>query len=132
MYFFSIIYNLCVYNTHLYKLSGSEWNEPEATNCSRETEPMSGSTYPGGLPEAAYVVMDVLKKITKHVHLLNITTLSQLRKDAHPASYNGFKGMDCTHWCVAGLPDTWNHMLYAAITTSNSTQIISHTTHIYT
>ncbi|KAF7836135.1 protein trichome birefringence-like 38 [Senna tora] len=96
--------------------NGSGWDHPEVTNCSRETQPISGSTYPGGLPQAAYVVMDELKKITKPVHLLNITTLSQLRKDAHPSSYNGFKGMDCTHWCIAGLPDTWNELLYAAIT----------------
>ena len=81
-----------------------------------ETEPISGSTYQRGLPQAAYVVEDVLKNIMKHIHLLNITTLSQLRKDAHPSSYNGFRGMDCTHWCVAGLPDTWNQLLYAAIT----------------
>lgn len=100
----------------LYKFSGTEWNEPGVTNCAKETEPISGSTYSSGLPRAAYVVMDVLKKITKPVHLLNITTLSQLRKDAHPSSYNGLKGMDCTHWCVAGLPDTWNELLYAAIT----------------
>ncbi|XP_054789929.1 protein trichome birefringence-like 41 [Prosopis cineraria] len=98
--------------------NGSAWNHPEETNCAKETEPMSGSTYPGGLPPAAYVVMDVLKEITKPVHLLNITTLSQLRKDAHPSSYNGFKGMDCTHWCVAGLTDIWNELLFAAITNS--------------
>ncbi|XP_027337989.1 protein trichome birefringence-like 38 [Abrus precatorius] len=96
--------------------NGTEWNEPEVRNCSKETQPISGSTYPSGLPPSLYVVEDVLKIITKPIHLLNITTLSQLRKDAHPSSYNGFKGMDCTHWCVAGLPDTWNQLLYAALT----------------
>ncbi|RDX60436.1 Protein trichome birefringence-like 38 [Mucuna pruriens] len=95
---------------------GMEWNEPGVTNCLKETEPINGSTYPSGLPQALYVVEDVLKIITKPVHLLNITTLSQLRKDAHPSAYNGFKGMDCTHWCVAGLPDTWNQLLYIAVT----------------
>ncbi|KAJ7949291.1 Trichome birefringence-like family [Quillaja saponaria] len=94
---------------------GKEWNEPGVRNCSKETQPISGSTYSTGLPQAAYVVKDVLKTITKTVHLLDITTLSQLRKDAHPSSYNGFRGMDCTHWCVAGLPDTWNQLLYAAL-----------------
>ena len=97
-------------------ISGSEWNEPGVTNCGKETVPVNGSTYPAGLPKALYVVEDVLKNITKHVHLLNITTLSQLRKDAHPSSYNKFKGMDCTHWCVAGLTDTWNQLLSVAVT----------------
>lgn len=95
---------------------GEEWDEPGATNCGKETEPVSGSSYPGGSPLALQVVEDVLSTIKKPVHLLNITTLSQLRKDGHPSSYNGFKGMDCTHWCVAGVPDTWNELLYTAIT----------------
>ncbi|CAK9311465.1 unnamed protein product [Citrullus colocynthis] len=95
--------------------NGSEWNEPGVRNCSKETMPVNGSTYPSGLPAASMTVQQVLSEISKPIHLLNITTLSQLRKDAHPSSYNGFKGMDCTHWCIAGLPDTWNQLLYAAL-----------------
>ncbi|KAK7243405.1 hypothetical protein RIF29_38200 [Crotalaria pallida] len=95
---------------------GKEWNEPEVTNCAKETQPLKGSTYPIGLPPASHVLQGVLNKMTKPVHLLNITILSQLRKDAHPSSYNGFKGMDCTHWCVAGLTDTWNELLYNVVT----------------
>lgn len=95
--------------------SGSDWNEPEARNCAKESSPLLGSTYPGGLPAASFTVQQVLARIKKPIHLLNITTLSQLRKDAHPSSYNGFRGMDCTHWCIAGLPDTWNQLLYAAL-----------------
>ncbi|EOY13810.1 Trichome birefringence-like 38 [Theobroma cacao] len=95
--------------------NGTEWNEPGVRNCSREMIPFNGSVYPVGLPQAAYVVKEVLGSMKKPVHLLDITSLSQLRKDAHPSSYNGFKGMDCTHWCVAGLPDTWNQLLYAAL-----------------
>ncbi|KAK4592142.1 hypothetical protein RGQ29_016585 [Quercus rubra] len=96
--------------------NGKDWNKPGARNCAKETTPLSGSTYPSGLPKPEYVVKDVLSTIKKPVHLLDITTLSQLRTDAHPSSYNVFKGMDCTHWCVAGLPDTWNQLLYVALT----------------
>ncbi|EEF49607.1 conserved hypothetical protein [Ricinus communis] len=95
--------------------NGSEWNEPGVTNCSKETEPISGSSYSRGSPLALSVLEDVLSSMKKPVHLLNITTLSQLRKDAHPSSHNGFRGMDCTHWCIAGLPDTWNDLLYTAL-----------------
>ncbi|MFS8027591.1 putative PMR5 domain, PC-Esterase [Helianthus anomalus] len=94
--------------------NGLEWNEPGVTNCAKETLPMNGSTYPGGVPRAEMVVEQVLSGITKPVSLLNITRLSQLRKDAHPGRFNNF-GMDCTHWCVAGLPDTWNLLLSAAL-----------------
>lgn len=95
--------------------NGREWNEPGVTNCANQTEPMSGSTNPGGSPLELQIVEDVLSAIKKPVHFLNITALSQLRKDAHPGSYNGVRPMDCTHWCVAGLPDTWNALLYATL-----------------
>ncbi|KAF3437459.1 hypothetical protein FNV43_RR20212 [Rhamnella rubrinervis] len=97
--------------------NGMEWNETGIKNCAKETKPVSGSVYPGGLPLASYVVKSVLSGIRKSVHLLDITTLSQLRKDAHISSYNAFRRMDCTHWCVAGLLDTWNELLYAFLTT---------------
>ncbi|XP_050234253.1 protein trichome birefringence-like 38 [Mercurialis annua] len=97
--------------------NGSEWNKPGVTNCSNETQPISGSSYSRGSPLALSVLEDVLSRIKKPVHLLNITTLSQLRKDAHPGPFNGLKGMDCTHWCIAGLPDTWNNLLYSFLTT---------------
>ncbi|KAK4592143.1 hypothetical protein RGQ29_016586 [Quercus rubra] len=99
--------------TH-YDVTG--WGRPGVINCGKETTPINGSTYPTGLPPASYIVKDVLSTIKKPVQLFDITTLSQLRKDAHPAAYNVFKGMDCTHWCVAGLPDTWNQLLYIALT----------------
>lgn len=77
--------------------------------------PISSSTYLGGIPSEEMVIEQVLRGIKKPVSLLNITRLSQLRKDAHVSSFNAFKGMDCTHWCVAGLPDTWNQILSAAL-----------------
>ncbi|XP_075474283.1 protein trichome birefringence-like 38 [Primulina tabacum] len=98
--------------------NGAEWNEPEVKNCSKETTPIQGSTYPSGLPLAAKVVQEILANNilpSKNVHLLDITTLSQLRKDGHVSSYNAFRGMDCTHWCLAGVTDSWNQLLYAQL-----------------
>lgn len=77
---------------------------------------MSGSIYPAGNPPEVEVVKKVLSRIKKPVFLLDITTLSQLRKDAHPSAYSGdHAGVDCSHWCLPGLPDTWNELLYAAL-----------------
>ncbi|WCJ32339.1 TRICHOME BIREFRINGENCE-LIKE 41 [Euphorbia peplus] len=97
--------------------NGSSWNEPNAKSCVREAEAMSGSAYPGGLPPAVEVVKSVLKKMKKPVKLLDITLLSLLRKDAHPSKYGlgGPSAMDCSHWCLAGVPDTWNQILYNLI-----------------
>ncbi|RZC69068.1 hypothetical protein C5167_032159, partial [Papaver somniferum] len=94
---------------------GREWNEP-SKSCKGQTQPVSGSSYPAGLPAAALVVNKVLARIRKPVYLLDVTMLSQMRKDAHPTGYNGeHKGTDCSHWCLPGLPDTWNQLLYAAL-----------------
>ncbi|XP_022994414.1 protein trichome birefringence-like 37 [Cucurbita maxima] len=94
---------------------GKEWNQPKK-NCVGQSEPLTGSTYPAGAPPATDVVNRVLSKIKVPVYLLDITTLSQLRKDAHPAGYSGeHAGTDCSHWCLPGLPDTWNQLMYAAI-----------------
>ncbi|KAJ4981607.1 hypothetical protein NE237_032444 [Protea cynaroides] len=93
--------------------TGNDWNEPKGT-CKGQTQPVNGSTYPGGSPPAVAVVKRVLSKMSKPVELLDVTTLSQLRKDGHPSIY-GNGGVDCSHWCLAGVPDTWNHLLYASI-----------------
>ncbi|KAJ8761129.1 hypothetical protein K2173_000808 [Erythroxylum novogranatense] len=94
---------------------GREWNQPRK-NCYGQAEPFSGSKYPVGAPPPVAVVSQVLSKINKPVYLLDITTLSQLRKDAHPSAYGSDgSGADCSHWCLPGLPDTWNQLLYATL-----------------
>jgi hypothetical protein len=75
----------------------------------------------GGVPRRPdpqnAILRSVLAGMAKPVYLLDFTYLSQLRKDAHPTMYNGGTfGQDCTHWCIAGLPDTWNVLLYGALT----------------
>ncbi|XP_051128223.1 protein trichome birefringence-like 38 isoform X2 [Andrographis paniculata] len=94
---------------------GRDWSSA-SRNCNGEQEPLAGSTYPAGTPPEVEVVNKVLSRIKKPVFLLDITTLSQLRKDAHPSGYSGdHTGVDCSHWCLPGLPDTWNQLLYAAL-----------------
>ncbi|KAL3508796.1 hypothetical protein ACH5RR_028197 [Cinchona calisaya] len=97
--------------------NGSEWDEPYVKNCAGQTQPLLGSIYPGSLPPALAVQKKILSKMSVAVKLLDITALSQLRIDAHPSFYGvgGATGPDCTHWCIAGLPDTWNQFLYNLI-----------------
>ncbi|KAJ0240099.1 Protein trichome birefringence-like 37 [Hirschfeldia incana] len=93
---------------------GKEWDEPNKT-CIGQMQPLTGSTYPGGSLPAESIVSRVLRSMKTPVYLLDITTLSQLRKDAHPSTYGENGGTDCSHWCLPGLPDTWNQLLYAAL-----------------
>ena len=70
--------------------NGEKWKKKSGT-CNGETKPIKGSRYSMGLPPEVGVVKEVLSKISKPVTLLDITTLSQLRKDGHPSIYSGSK-----------------------------------------
>ncbi|KAF9621302.1 hypothetical protein IFM89_019388 [Coptis chinensis] len=97
--------------------SSAEWKNPKAQNCFAQQEPLKGSKYQAGPHPAETVAKKVLSTMKKRVYLLDITTLSQLRIDGHPSGYSnrGHRGMDCSHWCLAGVPDTWNQILYAVL-----------------
>ncbi|CAK7324794.1 unnamed protein product [Dovyalis caffra] len=102
-------------------MNGSDWREPNAKNCEGQKEPFFNKRgnykYPAGPHPAQLVVEKVIGAMSKPVHLLDVTTLSQLRKDGHPSVYGhgGHRDLDCSHWCLAGVPDTWNQLLYAAL-----------------
>eukprot|EP00245_Coleochaete_scutata_P005534 TRINITY_DN19169_c0_g2_i1.p1 TRINITY_DN19169_c0_g2~~TRINITY_DN19169_c0_g2_i1.p1 ORF type:complete len:129 (+),score=17.81 TRINITY_DN19169_c0_g2_i1:58-387(+) len=56
----------------------------------------------------------------KNIRLLNITYLSQFRGEAHLSvwwlNYDAKSNVqDCLHWCLPGVPDTWNEILYANV-----------------
>ncbi|KAL1145964.1 hypothetical protein V6Z11_A11G336900 [Gossypium hirsutum] len=96
--------------------NGKEWNGTKATTCTHQIRPATDLTYESGPPPEVMIVKEVLKNMSTPVVLLDITRLSQLRKDGHPSIYTGLKGNDCSHWCLAGVPDTWNEILYAILT----------------
>lgn len=83
--------------------------------CDKAQEPNEGLTIETTELVATGVVSKVLGRLRKQVYLLDITALSELRKDAHPSKYGGGGGLDCSHWCIPGLPDTWNQLLYALL-----------------
>ncbi|KAJ6800815.1 protein trichome birefringence-like 14 [Iris pallida] len=52
------------------------------------------------------------------IKLLDITALSQLRDECHISKYSikGTQGVhDCLHWCLPGIPDTWNELVAAQV-----------------
>ncbi|KAL8130066.1 hypothetical protein V2J09_019221 [Rumex salicifolius] len=95
--------------------TGSDWNEPWKS-CKGQTEPYWGAKYPAGTPAVWAVVQRVMRRMKKPVYWIDVTSLSQLRKDGHPSAYSGLHpGTDCSHWCLPGVPDTWNLLFYNAI-----------------
>ncbi|KAH9617923.1 hypothetical protein KSS87_015451 [Heliosperma pusillum] len=60
---------------------------------------------------------------SRAINLLNITVMSSRRKDGHLSLYYLGPGaglasihrQDCSHWCLPGVPDSWNELLYAVM-----------------
>ncbi|PWZ32614.1 Protein trichome birefringence-like 11 [Zea mays] len=55
------------------------------------------------------------------VDLLRVTGMTAQRKDGHLSVYLSPSGpvpryrQDCSHWCLPGVPDAWNELLYALV-----------------
>ncbi|KAF7049373.1 hypothetical protein CFC21_057924 [Triticum aestivum] len=116
------------------------WGNQGGIKCAMETQPIANrsATLDVGTDWRLYAgAQDVLKTFRRvPVHFVDITALSELRKDAHTSVHTLRQGKlltpeqqanpktyaDCIHWCLPGLPDTWNQFLYARILSSPSTQ----------
>ena len=61
------------------------------------------------------------KSYIKALDILNVTNMTSRRKDGHSSLYYlgpmagpaPLHRQDCSHWCLPGVPDTWNELLYA-------------------
>ncbi|CAA7016190.1 unnamed protein product [Microthlaspi erraticum] len=104
--------------------SGGQWNAGGA--CDDETEPIKNETYLTPYPSKMEILERVLRGMRTPVTYLNITRLTDYRKDAHPSIYRKQKlsdeeskspllYQDCSHWCLPGVPDSWNEILYAEL-----------------
>ncbi|TYI51014.1 hypothetical protein E1A91_D12G144600v1 [Gossypium mustelinum] len=95
---------------------GGLWNS--GGHCMEATWPLndtSGMEY----PEKNRIVEEVILQMKTPVTLLNVTGLSAYRIDGHPSIYGKKTGtryssniQDCSHWCLPGVPDTWNEILF--------------------
>ncbi|CAH2042867.1 unnamed protein product [Thlaspi arvense] len=100
---------------------GGQWNS--GGQCDRDTEPIKNAIYLSDYPQKMRVLEDVMKGMRTPVLYLNVTRMADYRKDAHPSIYRKQKlteekrqstlqFQDCSHWCLPGVPDTWNELLY--------------------
>uniref|UniRef100_A0A803NRE9 Trichome birefringence-like N-terminal domain-containing protein n=1 Tax=Cannabis sativa TaxID=3483 RepID=A0A803NRE9_CANSA len=102
---------------------GGEWNT--GGGCHLETLPDLDSvpiSPESHFSTTAKVLAERLNK-TRLMDLvvLNVTEMTSRRKDGHPSIYylgaeNGLAPLshqDCSHWCLPGVPDSWNELLYA-------------------
>ncbi|CAK9145218.1 unnamed protein product [Ilex paraguariensis] len=94
---------------------GGQWNA--GGNCKEASRPNNQTSI--DYPEKNVIAEEVIRQMKTPVTFLNITTLSDYRVDGHPSVYGrkyerGYTSrvQDCSHWCLPGVPDTWNELLY--------------------
>lgn len=107
---------------------GGDWRS--GGTCHMETLPDFGaSLVPPETWEHLKLLGDVLSPLyhsntssqaAAKLKLLNITAMAAQRNDGHPSLY--YLGsaspapvhrQDCSHWCLPGVPDAWNEILFA-------------------
>ncbi|KAI3967138.1 hypothetical protein MKW92_006627 [Papaver armeniacum] len=102
--------------------AGGRWNT--GGGCNLETGPIpSNETYVKPSPIQWEILENTLRKMKAHVLYMNISKLTYYRADAHPSVYGKnytaqerkIAIQDCSHWCLPGVPDTWNELLYATL-----------------
>ncbi|KAG6703653.1 hypothetical protein I3842_07G095400 [Carya illinoinensis] len=104
---------------------GGNWNS--GGGCHLETLPDLGL-----LPVSSDIQLEILiNMLSEHsnesqvmkLDLLNVTDMTRRRKDGHASVYYlgpdtgpaSLHHQDCSHWCLPGVPDSWNVLLYALL-----------------
>ncbi|GBG59159.1 hypothetical protein CBR_g32175 [Chara braunii] len=89
--------------------TGGKWNT--GGRCDADL-PMTEDRGRRGMTIPADSWKDAMKSCREcALDYLDITHLSNFRSDGHPSKYTGKGGNDCSHWCLPGVPDTWNEIL---------------------
>lgn len=107
---------------------GGVWNK--GGHCHEETHPLTDEEVEKeqGIPWTnKYIVAAINDNINEKrgaVEFMDVTTATNYRADGHAGLYGKdvkIHGLppknrqDCSHFCLPGVPDTWNELLYAAL-----------------
>ncbi|KAL2921199.1 Protein trichome birefringence-like 1 [Bienertia sinuspersici] len=108
---------------------GGQWNS--GGSCHGETKPIIDDKFLKPYPLMMRSLESIISTMKTPVVYLNITKMTDYRKDAHPSIYRKSKTksqpnkvQDCSHWCLPGVPDSWNQILYSLIFSSRKSNII--------
>ncbi|CAI9118574.1 OLC1v1020162C1 [Oldenlandia corymbosa var. corymbosa] len=116
---------------------GGDWNN--GGHCHLETLPELGSSL---VPSNTWDKYDIFRNVflaysnKSDVEVLNVTNMTSRRKDGHSSLYYlgpvvgpaPVNRQDCSHWCLPGVPDAWNELLYAVLLKRENLQLGNLTT----
>ncbi|KXG21876.1 hypothetical protein SORBI_3009G119600 [Sorghum bicolor] len=114
-YFFFRSYSPSHYSNGTWDIGGS---------CAGQREPLTTNVHIFGEENSWMnaMIAKMMNGIKSHgrnnARFLNITYMTELRPDGHPSGHREpgtppDAPEDCSHWCLPGVPDVWNQVLYA-------------------
>jgi GDSL/SGNH-like Acyl-Esterase family found in Pmr5 and Cas1p len=109
--------------TDFFFYRGGDWDS--GGSCNGERNPIISGPLINSYPIKMRIVEEIINGMRFPVILLNVTKLTNYRKDGHPSIYGKLltntqkkvskRKQDCSHWCLPGVPDTWNELIYATL-----------------
>jgi len=94
------------------QFSNGDWN---TGTCNNLNPLLHGDrTFSGNSSYDTPAINAITQLPASGVKLLDVTGLSILRDEAHVSKF-GIHRYDCLHWCLPGIPDEWNNLLFAQI-----------------
>uniref|UniRef100_A0A5B7ABA5 Uncharacterized protein n=1 Tax=Davidia involucrata TaxID=16924 RepID=A0A5B7ABA5_DAVIN len=101
--------------THVFfrTFEASHWSGGTRQNCKVTRRPLSKTKGRERSPFSDTVIK-VVKNMTAPVTVLHVTPMAAFRSDAHVGTWSNNPSVpDCSHWCLPGVPDVWNEILFS-------------------
>lgn len=96
----------------------------DAGICKVTEQPMS-ETNGNDQSEFSDIIADVVSKMNVQVTVLNVTSMGAYRSDAHIGSWtHPPTWVDCSHWCLPGVPDAWNEIIFSYLLNDDAVRSI--------
>ncbi|CAL4946316.1 unnamed protein product [Urochloa decumbens] len=72
------------------------------------------------------ILADVVANTSVPVTVLNVTLMGAFRSDAHIGLWSHPNTiLDCSHWCLPGVPDAWNELVFSHLLTNGWRGLVS-------
>ncbi|XP_038711813.1 protein trichome berefringence-like 7 isoform X1 [Tripterygium wilfordii] len=97
----------------------SHWSDHSRRSCNVTQHPVSETE---GRDQSLFTdtILEGVKNMTVPVTVLQITSMSAFRRDAHVGKWSDSQLVpDCSHWCLPGVPDMWNEIVFSYLLTNH-------------
>ncbi|XP_038695175.1 protein trichome berefringence-like 7 isoform X1 [Tripterygium wilfordii] len=102
----------------------SHWRNHKPCTVTKRPSSLTGGRDRSSISDA---ILGVAKKMKVPVRVLHVTPMGAFRSDGHVGTWSDNPSVpDCSHWCLPGVPDTWNEILFSYILSENQVPFNEH------